>query len=670
MNKIPSLSALTLCVMLSCQPITTHAGSVSIFKKIAISMLVFMKLGHGTTLTTVDSAGDVGEFTSLQLDSAGHPVISYYDEINGDLKLAVCSTPTCSASNIMTIVDAPGNVGEFSSLQLNSAGNPVISYYDGTNGDLKLAVCKDPSCTANTTLTTIDSSDNVGKFTSLKLNSAGHPVISYYDVTNGYLKVAICQDPTCSVNNTITTVDTAGDVGEYNSLQLRSDGHPVISYYDTMNGDLKLVACGNPTCSASNVITTIDTNGRVGLYTSLQLDNNSNPVISYYRDITDDLKLVACGNSVCNTSNIITTIDAAEKVGQFTSLQLNSDGYPVISYYDTSNYDLKLAVCGDRTCSASNSLTAIDTGGRVGEHSSLQLDSNGVAVISYYDFLNKNLKLATRLINPTTPPTSQPNNIPTNMPNPSLSPTPSRSPTSTSSSSTTQLSTLPYRTGMIVNSTSVSPSEAPLSPPRLSPDKKKETILLILACVGFGVAIFLLCVICMHYFSKRYTIQRIEDAPGLQTRDAVRSFSASLSKDRPHKNIAMDNQDIKIVNGEITPSSDVEKNQAAIANGLIDTRKSTAVSKQGDINGYVDTIQFASQEVGPYVLTQVCATAGGNSPESERIYGDGGIELPPFHGSNEDREIDEINNNANDHQTRGFADKGAILSFMNTPGNV
>ena len=77
-----------------------------------------------------------------------------------------------------------GNVGSYTSLRLDSAGLPRISYNDFTNGDLKYAAYNGTAWT----LSTVDSTGNVGFDTSLVLDSADHPWISYYDITNNDLK--------------------------------------------------------------------------------------------------------------------------------------------------------------------------------------------------------------------------------------------------------------------------------------------------------------------------------------------------------------------------------------------------------------------------------------------------------------------------------------------------
>ena len=88
----------------------------------------------------------------------------------------------------------------------------------------------------------------VGQYTSITLGADGLPVISYYDLTNGVLRVAKCGNAACTGASTITTVDSAGNVGLFSSITLGADGLPVISYYDSTNSDLKVAKCTSATC--------------------------------------------------------------------------------------------------------------------------------------------------------------------------------------------------------------------------------------------------------------------------------------------------------------------------------------------------------------------------------------------------------------------------------------
>ena len=89
----------------------------------------------GWIIQTVDSEGVVGHYTSIALDSSGHPHISYQDYGNEDLKYARWD----GKSWIIQTVDSEGDVGESTSIALDSSDYPHISYGDETVRDLKYA---------------------------------------------------------------------------------------------------------------------------------------------------------------------------------------------------------------------------------------------------------------------------------------------------------------------------------------------------------------------------------------------------------------------------------------------------------------------------------------------------------------------------------------------------
>jgi hypothetical protein len=62
------------------------------------------------------------------------------------------------------------------------------------------------------------------------------------------LKIVKCSDTSCSSGNTITTVDSTGIVGGYSSITIGTDGLPVISYYSELTDEINVAKCDNPFC--------------------------------------------------------------------------------------------------------------------------------------------------------------------------------------------------------------------------------------------------------------------------------------------------------------------------------------------------------------------------------------------------------------------------------------
>ena len=95
----------------------------------------------------------------------------------------------------------------------------------------------------------------------------------------------------------------------------------------------------------------------------------------------------------------ITSVDQAGSVGWYTSLVSGSDGRQHITYQDrtsVNSHDLKYATCASACGSSSNWTKGfVDQTGSVGQHSSLEVGSNGRRHVAYRDETNRDLKYAT-----------------------------------------------------------------------------------------------------------------------------------------------------------------------------------------------------------------------------------------------------------------------------------
>ena len=104
----------------------------------------------------------------------------------------------------------------------------------------------------------------MGLFTSIAIGADGLGLISYYDETDYDLKVAHCNDTACSSGATSTILDSTGTVGYDTDIAIGTDGFGLISYYDAGNTNLKVAHCSNAVCSSATV-SILDSTGNVGL---------------------------------------------------------------------------------------------------------------------------------------------------------------------------------------------------------------------------------------------------------------------------------------------------------------------------------------------------------------------------------------------------------------------
>jgi len=193
----------------------------------------------------VDSTATAGDYLSLAVIN-GVPAISYYESVGGDLLYAVSDSADGKFADDWTsvTVDSTGDVGLYTSL-FEVDGSPAISYYDGTNTDLKYAYASTSTGSSAgdwSDITVVSSTNAVGRGTSLKVVD-GAPAIAYYDFTDkNLLYVSSATTDGASASDwdpSHITVDFPLFVGNEPSLAVINDGRPAISYYDESAQQLK-----------------------------------------------------------------------------------------------------------------------------------------------------------------------------------------------------------------------------------------------------------------------------------------------------------------------------------------------------------------------------------------------------------------------------------------------
>ena len=224
----------------------------------------------------------------------------------------------------------------------------------------------------------------------------GRPVIAFLALTNATtlnLKVMKCGNASCSSGNVSTFADPGITSVAFNGIGMAvpPDGLPVISYHNSTTGQLRIVKCGDVACSAGNIATTLGQTNSVGRFSSIAVGSDTLPVVSYFDATSGRLRVAKCSNAFCTAASSITEVDASINVGVNTSIAVPADGLPVVSYSaysgsTSTGAGLKVLKCVNAGCTGTSTITTVDNTSLSGLYTSLALGADGLPVVAYQAF--------------------------------------------------------------------------------------------------------------------------------------------------------------------------------------------------------------------------------------------------------------------------------------------
>jgi hypothetical protein len=328
----------------------------------------------------VDGSPGAGQQTSIAIGSDGLGLIAYYVAGTGDLRVAHCSNPACTAATIATL-DSTGDVGGGPSLAIGSDGLGLIVYHyvDGPFSTSKTAHCSDLLCSradiftqglSETFTRVVIGSDGLGLLVGfgegpgdggqvghcsdlicqvfvggtaggIELGPDGRAlIVSSFGIPPATL-VQHCSDALCSE----TSYSFLPGITEAGELGIGSDGHGL---FRLSGGPSWQVAhCWDADCSMISVTTQLSTDrGSLTIGTDgLGLMTHELPT----------LRLGHCEDSACDTETLSGVIDVHPIDG--SSVQVGPDGLALVSY--RSETGLKVAHCSMTSCDVAGPYVSI-----------------------------------------------------------------------------------------------------------------------------------------------------------------------------------------------------------------------------------------------------------------------------------------------------------------------
>lgn len=272
---------------------------------------------------------------------------------------------------------------------------------------LTLAACRGE--TGFTPMTYPELGNDHGQWLSMTTAPDGRIAVSFFDRTMGAVGFALGQPLADGVRWEYEEPDgypdstglNPGTVGTHTSLAFAPDGSAWISYHAVESGALKVAHRVNRVWTAEIVDSGSGLRPKTGLWTSIAIDAQGQPVVAYHDEAAGTLNIARRteggwssavafeGEPYSGTDAEGELVERPADVGEYAELKIIGNT-EYIALYDKAQGALVLL---EGFAGAYND-TIVDTGG-VGAWPSMVIHEDTLT-LSYHDVRNQNLKLAVR----------------------------------------------------------------------------------------------------------------------------------------------------------------------------------------------------------------------------------------------------------------------------------
>jgi hypothetical protein len=237
----------------------------------------------------------------------------------------------------------------------------------------------------------------MGEFCSLTVSETGIIWVSYTSQSNGALKIAKRERKEWTVELVDVGSGLTPSTGLWSSIAMDANDQPVIAYHDATAGTLKVATRSSEGTWSHEIVhqgqdwsgtdangEAITRNAKVGEFTRLMIDGNTQ-YISFYDSAQQNLQMLEGPAGAL----VHSVVDSSGNVGAWSSMALNN-GTLNIAYQDLDNQDLVTSV---RDEGGVFTRTVIDEGEYIGADTEVFI-RNGEPHVLYFDGKTNDMKLA------------------------------------------------------------------------------------------------------------------------------------------------------------------------------------------------------------------------------------------------------------------------------------